>query len=136
MPHYKDVEKRKYNRKTHNGSFKYALNGIAIAYKTQPNFRFHCVFFVLVTLASIIYQITLVEYALILVVSSLVFCMELINTVVEAVGDEISGGEHRHMVGIAKDVAAGGVLISVAFAVGVGLVIFLPRAWEIVKFYF
>lgn len=127
MPHYKMVEPVKYDRKKHNISFKNAFNGIMLAYKTQPNFRFHAIFFTLVILASYLYRVTLTEFLALMVVSALVFSMEMFNTAVEALGDEISGGEYMKMIGVAKDVSAGAVLLSVLFAIGVGLIVFLPR---------
>jgi undecaprenol kinase len=133
MAKFKAIEPQKYDRKTHNISFKYAWNGIRLAFITQPNFRFHILFMFLVVLASIVYQITVIEFLILLLTGALVICMEMVNTVVEAVGDEISEGEYSKLVGVAKDVAAGGVLVAAMFAIIIGTVIFLPKAVIIVK---
>lgn len=124
---YKMVEPVKYDRKKHNISFRNAFNGIILAYKTQPNFRFHLLFFIMVTIASYLYRITFIEYLIIIVLSSLIMCLEMVNTALEAIGDEISGGEYRKLIGVTKDVAAGAVLIAVLFAITTGIIIFLPR---------
>jgi undecaprenol kinase len=127
MPDYKDIEPVKYDRKTHNVSFKHAFNGIMLAFRTQPNFRFHFIFFILVNTASYIYNITLSEYLSILVISAIIFSAEMINTAVEAIGDEIADDKYMKLIGVAKDVAAGAVLIAVLFAILIGSIIFIPR---------
>ncbi len=127
MPHYKQVEPVKYDRKKHNISFANAFNGVMLAYKTQPNFRFHILFFLMTTAASYLYRITFVEYLIIVVLSAFIISLEMMNTALEALGDEISGGEYRKLIGVTKDVSAGAVLIAVLFAIATGIIIFLPR---------
>lgn len=136
MSKYRTIEPVKYDRRKHIISFKYAINGIRLAFATQPNFRFHLVVFVLVNIASFVYQISVVEYLIILLASALVLCMEMVNTVVEALGDEISKGEYCKLVGVAKDVAAGGVLIAAGFAVIVGIIIFAPKFTQSLMYLF
>ncbi len=117
----------KYDRKKHNISFRNAFNGVVLAYKTQPNFRFHTLFFVLITIASYLYRISMSEYLAIIILSGLVMSMEMVNTAFEAIGDEVSGGEYRKLIGVAKDVSAGAVLVAAFFAITVGVIVFLPR---------
>jgi undecaprenol kinase len=127
MPKYRTIEPAKYDLKKHHLAFKCAINGIKLAFVTQPNLRFDLTVFVLVNIAAIIYSISLVEYIIILLISAIAICMEMMNTAVEALGDEISKGEFSKLVGVAKDIAGGAVLISDIFAVVIGLIIFLPK---------
>lgn len=60
------------------------------------------------------------------------FTAEFLNTVTEAVTDLIVDHHFELNVKKAKDVAAGGVLISAIFAVVVGLVIFVPHFLAII----
>ena len=136
MPDFKQIEPTKYDRKTHNISFINAFNGIMLAFKTQPNFRFHLLFFILATILSVIYKISVYEFLAILVVSTIVFAMEMINTAVEAIGDEVSGGKFDRLIGIAKDVSAGGVLISAIGSVLVAFFVFFPRFLEMLRLLF
>jgi undecaprenol kinase len=62
------------------------------------------------------------DFALLLIVISLVLCAELLNTAIEAVIDLVSPEWHP-LAKVAKDTAAGAVLVSAVFAVAVGLVI-------------
>jgi|SRR3990167_21420 len=133
MPDYREVEPIKYDRKTHNVSFKHAFNGVLLAFRTQPNFRFHTIFFILVNVGAYTYEITLAEYLIILVISAIIFSAEMINTAVEAMGDEIADDKYMKLIGVAKDVSAGAVLISVLFAILVGSIIFIPRFIEVLS---
>lgn len=111
----------------HHVSVRNAWNGVVTAFLTQPNLRIHLVLFLGVMLLGFIFKIELIEYISIIVVSSLVFTSEMVNTAVEAVSDEVAQGQYRKLIGVAKDVAAGAVLISAVFAIMVALLIFGPR---------
>lgn len=115
----------------HNVSVKNAWNGVVTAFLTQPNLRIHFVFFLGVSLLSFLFKITLVEYISVIVVSSLVMTAEMVNTSVEAVSDEVAQGEYRKLIGVAKDVAAGSVLISAFFAIITAILIFVPRILDL-----
>lgn len=111
----------------HRVSIRNAWNGVVTAFLTQPNLRIHLVLFLGVISLGYFFKITLIEYISIVVTSALVFTAEMVNTAVEAVGDEVAQGKYRRLVGVAKDVAAGAVLISAIFAIIVALLIFGPR---------
>ncbi len=127
MPHYKTIEPVKYDRKKHNMSFKNAFNGILLAFRTQPNFRFHVFFFVMAVVCGFLYKISTVEFIAIILISAMIMSLEMVNTAVEAIGDELSEGEFSRLVGIAKDVSAGGVLLCAFCAVLLGIIIFVPK---------
>lgn len=118
----------------HDISFWNAWNGIVAAFVTQPNFRVHIGVFVLMNLLSWYLQISIFEYISLIVVSSMVIVAEMVNTAVEAVGDELAQGQYRKLVGVAKDVSAGAVLISAFFAIIVGILIFGPRLATSISF--
>lgn len=120
------------DRKFHHVSFKYAFNGIKWAFKSQPNFKIHTYAFILLGILILFFSFfSLVEYyeiVVLLVISALIFATEMINTAVEALGDEIANGKYKEFIRIAKDTASGAVLISAVFAILIGIIIFLPKA--------
>jgi diacylglycerol kinase len=59
----------------------------------------------------------------------LVFSAEMINTAIEHLVDLVSPHSHP-LAGKAKDVAAGAVLVAAVFSAIVGLIIFVPKGWE------
>lgn len=103
-----------------------ALRGIGVMFRTQRNARIQAVLFVGVVVLSLILRITLAEWAVVLLVSGLVFATEALNTAVEELANEISR-EIRPGLGRAKDVAAGATLLASIFAAAVGVTVFLPR---------
>lgn len=106
-------------------SFKYALDGILTAIKSEPNFKIHLGIFLLVLIAGFYFQITKLEWILVVIVSSLVFTAELINTAIEEIVDSFTPDQHPGAKR-AKDVAAGATLIVAIGAAIVGTLIFLP----------
>jgi len=122
---------RKYIKKPHTISFKHAWDGIKFAYKTQPNFRFHVFAFFSALILGIIFQISYIEFLAILLISGVVFSMEMINTALEAIGDEVAQGSYKDLIKVSKDVAAGGVLTSAISALVLAVVIFLPKMLRI-----
>jgi len=120
------MKENKFSFKKRILSFKYAFNGIAYIYKTQHNSWIHTIFMVLAITLNIVLKIDLIEWAVILIVMSIVLVAEIFNTAIELIIDFISPNYNK-IAGIVKDVAAGGVLLTVFFAVAVGGIIYLPK---------
>ncbi|MCJ7740720.1 diacylglycerol kinase family protein [Candidatus Microgenomates bacterium] len=114
----------------HHISFKNAFRGLFWAFSTQPNFRIHGFFSILAIVTGFILKITPVEMTIL--VLTIVFGMgiEMVNTSIEAATDMITT-EWREEAKIAKDVAAGMMLLAAIGAVIVALIIFIPRLWLI-----
>lgn len=104
-------------------SFGFAFGGIAEAIAGEMNFRIHIVAAVTVFIFSCLYGISRFEAALLVMVICLVMAAELLNTAVEAMVDIISPKKCR-MAKIAKDSAAGAVLIFAIGAVIIAICVF------------
>lgn len=117
-------------------AFVYAWQGIAHTVKTQRNFRFHIAATVYVTAFSLFYELTVGEYVLLALTFSSVISAELMNTAIEAAVDLCSPEQHR-LAKIAKDAAAGAVLVTAFFAVIVGVLLFgdIAVMKEIFRYY-
>lgn len=87
--------------------------------------RIHFAIAVLVLLLSLILGLTPFEIGIIGVMIILVIMSEMINTAIEEMVDLIVT-EHRKQAKIAKDVAAGMVLVASVGSVIFGVIIFLP----------
>lgn len=109
----------------HHISFKNAWAGIMWALKTQPNFRVHVVLSLLALGLAWYLGITTVETAIIVFTILLGLTAEMINTSLETMTDLITR-EWKPEAKIAKDVAAGMMLVAAIGAVLVALVIFVP----------
>ncbi|MNI51818.1 Undecaprenol kinase [compost metagenome] len=104
-------------------TFRYALEGIVVSFKTQRNMRVHTVAAVLVILAALFFDLPARDIALLLLVIAFVISAELINTAVEAVVDLVTPEWHQ-LAKMAKDAAAGAVFIAAGFAVLIGILLF------------
>ena len=107
-------------------SFNYAIEGIIYSIRTQRNMKIHMVAAILVLVATFFYDLSKIELLIITITISLVIVAEMINTAVEAAIDATTNFYHP-LVKIAKNVAAGAVLVSAINSVLVGYVIFWDR---------
>ena len=107
-------------------SFSFAGQGVWYAVRTQRNMRVHLLAASGAIVAGLVLRIGAADWACVLTASGLVLTAEALNTVIEAVTD-LCTGEFHPLAKIAKDTAAGAVLISSVAALGVGLAVFLPR---------
>lgn len=110
-------------------SFKYAFKGIAALF-TQPNVCIHAVVAVLVVVAGFFFRIAAWEWVAVALCIGAVLMAEAFNSAVEALADKVSPGMDP-LIGRAKDLAAGAVLLMVFGAVAVGLIIFLPKVIDL-----
>ncbi|WP_350342485.1 diacylglycerol kinase family protein [Proteinivorax tanatarense] len=113
-------------------SFKYAIEGILFAVKTQRNMRIHLLVTIIVVLLGTYLSLSTTEWAVILFSIALVISMELLNTAIEKTIDLVTS-EYHEFAKIAKNVAAAAVLISAFNAIVVGLLVFYDKLNKLVK---
>ncbi len=118
-------------RNTFLRSFGYAFEGIFYVLRTQRNMQVHAGLGVVAVSVAFWLGLGPTEWAILLITMALVYCLEMVNTVAESLVDLVTD-EYHPLAKIAKDVAAGAVLVAAIFAVGVGLFLFGPRLWNIV----
>lgn len=116
------------NRLNWVGAFAAAWNGIRYAVLTQRNMRVHVMATICVVAVGLWFDVSSWEWCVLAMIIGLVGTAELLNTAVEVVVDNLCPERNRHA-GLAKDLAAGGVLVMAAASVVVGLIIFGPRLW-------
>ena len=107
-------------------SFKYAWAGVSYVFTTQRNFRIHTVIGTLAVSLGLFLNISAVEMAVITLTCAIVMVLELLNTAIEAVVDLTVKQTYHELAKIAKDCAAGAVLLSAIAALMVASWILLP----------
>lgn len=110
---------RLYNR------FKYAFMGLRWLMQKDTHFIVHLVFGVLAVILGMIVGLDRTGWLFIVSAVFLVLIAEAFNTAVEAAVD-LSTDTIHPMAKAAKDAGAAGVLLSAAYAVIIGLIIFIP----------
>ena len=106
-------------------SFACAIVGLKDIIRTEHNARIHALFTVLAILLSIWLHIDQVQFTLIIIVITLVWITEALNTVFELVIDIVSPA-YTETARRAKDIAAAAVLIASLGAFLTGSAILLP----------
>lgn len=107
-------------------SFIHAADGLIHTFKAHSNIRFHTLAALLAVGLGFIVRLSRVEFLLVIFTILLVFTAEMVNTAIESVVDLITK-EYRQDAKIAKDVAAGMVLLTSLGAVLVASIIFGPH---------
>jgi diacylglycerol kinase len=107
-------------------SFKYAFEGIITTIKEERNMFIHFLIAIIVVITGIYVRLSLNEWLICLLLFALVFSLELINTAIENTVDLVTTKKNKKAK-LAKDAAAGAVLIAAIFASIIGIIIFLPK---------
>ncbi|MGN0486302.1 MAG: diacylglycerol kinase family protein [Acutalibacteraceae bacterium] len=120
-------------------SFVYAFSGLFSAVKNERNMRIHltCLAYMFGILCSTDwFVLSRAEWAILVLASGGVIAGELVNTAVENAVN-LASTEHTAYGKLAKDTAAGAVLVSAIAAVAVGVIIlFQPQAFQAMAHYF
>lgn len=107
-------------------SFSFAGQGLWYVIRTQRNMRVHLAAAACAIALGAALRIDAAGWACVILAIGLVLTAEALNTVVEALTD-LCTNEFHPLAKIAKDAAAGAVLISSVAAAAVGIAVFVPR---------
>ena len=107
-------------------SFNYAFEGIIHVLRTQRNMRIHLVVAAVVLVLAFAVGVTKFELIALLLAIAFVLIAEMVNTALEHAID-VATTSFDPMAKLAKDIAAGAVLIATATAVAIGYVVFASR---------
>ena len=107
-------------------SFSFAWQGVWHAVLTQRNMRVHLAAAIAAVIAAAVLGISAVQWACVTLAIGMVLVAEIFNTVIEAMID-LQTRQLHPLAKIAKDGAAGAVLVASIAAVGVAIAVFVPR---------
>lgn len=106
-------------------SFTHAGRGLRIFLKTTHNAWIHVAVFVFAVVLGIYFQITHLEWMILVLAGGFVLAAEAFNTAIE-IDIDLTSPEYHPYARDTKDVAAGAVLISAITALVLGIFIFAP----------
>lgn len=110
-------------------SFRYAFEGWWYVLRTQHNAWIHATVSVVVMGLAFWLNVSRVEWAILILTTTIVWMGEFANTALEAVVD-MAMPQYHPLAKVAKDVAAAAVLVGAIGAVIVGLLILGPPLWQ------
>jgi len=106
-------------------SFHFALKGIKNVFVMERNMKLHAMAAFLAIITGCYFGISRIEWGLLIITIFVVIIAEAINTAIERVVDMITSNYHP-LAELAKNAAAGAVLISAVNAVVMAIIIFSP----------
>ncbi len=107
-------------------SFIYALAGMKVAFKNEPNLKIHTFFAIAALVTGALLRLETLEWLILTFTIFWVISLELVNTVLEELVDLVSPEMEPHAK-IAKDVSAACVLLSAFLSIIVGSLLFIPK---------
>lgn len=105
--------------------FVYAFEGISYTVRFHKSFKIQLVAALFATFLGLFFGISRLEWIVLVIAMGSVLLAELFNTTVESILDYMEK-KHDLNVKVAKDVAAGGVLVTACVSILVGVLIFFP----------
>jgi diacylglycerol kinase (ATP) len=104
-------------------SFNFAFEGIIHVLRNERNLRIHFAIALGVIIAAVAFDVTRMELIALLLAIAFVLIAEMLNSALEAVVDLVTPSVEP-LAKVAKDVAAGAVLIATMTAVAIGYLVF------------
>jgi len=121
----------KYKSQGFVGTYSNALKGVRLALKSEKNIRVHFAVALIVLASGLFLQFTAVELSILLLTIALVIIAEMVNSAIEFSLDSIFHNRFSKLVGMAKDIAAGAVMIATYVSIAIGILLFGSRIIEL-----
>jgi diacylglycerol kinase len=119
-------------KSTFPDAVRHALNGIIWFFIAERNGKIQAIVMLLSLLLSFIFKISVTEWCLVLLCNAIVISLEVVNTAIEQLCNEVYPGYNENIKFI-KDASAGAVLISSVFSIVIAALIFVPKLFKIIN---
>ena len=110
----------KFKSQGYLNTFKNAGRGVRLSLKSEKNIRFHCITAFLVILFALLLKMSITQICILIIAISNVMVAEFINTSLEFGLDAVFRNRYSKLVGMAKDIAAGAVIVASIFSAIIG----------------
>lgn len=119
-------DKKKFSMIKRIKSSNHAFRGFMIVIKTTHNFLFQIFIGLLAVILGIFFNLSIIEWIIVIFTIGLVLITEIINTAIE-IDIDLTSPEYHPYAKDTKDVSAAAVLFAVFVACLIGILIFLPK---------
>lgn len=113
-------------------SFKFSFEGLKYAYTHEQSLILHVLVMIIVIACAIGFQISPIQWVIIIVIGALILSAELFNTAIEAVVDMITE-EYHPLAKVAKDTASAACFITDLIAFGMWMFVFIPKIIALIR---
>ena len=122
----------KYKKQNFSNTFKNARKGMKLSIKSERNIRVHLFTASLVLVTAYCLNFSIVKFCILLLTIAGVISAEMFNSAIEFSLDAIFHNRYCRMVGMAKDIAAGAVMLVTISAVMIGVLLFAPPIIQLI----
>lgn len=116
----------KYKKGSFSNTFKNARKGMRLSIKSERNIRVHLFIATLVIISATCLHFSINKFCILFLTIASVISAEMFNSAIEFSLDAIFHNKYSRMVGMAKDIAAGAVMIVSICAIMIGVLLFAP----------
>lgn len=116
----------KYKQNTFISTFRNARKGMRLTIKSERNIRIHLFIATLVIITAFCLNFSINRFCILFLTIATVISAEMFNSAIEFSLDAIFHNRYSRMVGMAKDIAAGAVMVVSISAIMVGVLLFAP----------
>lgn len=122
----------KYKKQSFTSTFKNARKGMRLTIKSERNVRIHLLTATLVLITAYCLSFSITKFCILFLTIAAVISAEMFNSAIEFALDSIYHNKYSRMVGMAKDIAAGAVMVVTIVAVMIGILLFAPPIIELI----
>lgn len=122
----------KYKKQGLKNTFKNARKGFRLVLKSERNIRIHLTVGSIVIALAILLGFDVIKFCIILFAIALVMIAEMFNSAIEFTLDSYYHNRYNKMVGMAKDISAGAVMLATVISIVIGCLIFGQAIIELV----
>lgn len=123
----------KYKKQNLASTFKNARKGMRLTLKSERNIRIHLFVATLVLITAYCFNFSITKFCILFLTIASVISAEMFNSAIEFSLDAIFHNKYSRMVGMAKDIAAGAVMVVTITAVMIGVMLFAPAFISLLK---
>ncbi len=123
----------KYKKQNFSNTFKNARKGMRLSIKSERNIRVHLFTAALVLITAYCLNFSIIKFCILLLTIAGVISAEMFNSAIEFSLDAIFHNRYCRMVGMAKDIAAGAVMLVTISAVMIGVLLFAPPIIQLIS---
>lgn len=121
----------KYKKQGFGNTFRNARKGMRIALKSEVNIRVHFIIAMAVIAFAFVLDFDSIKMCVLILTVGFVIVSEMINSAIEFSLDAVFHNRYSRLVGMAKDISAGAVMLTSVIAVVVGILLFAPAVLDL-----
>lgn len=114
----------KFKQQGFSNTFKNARKGMRLVLKSEVNIRVHFCIAMIVLAFAFILGFSITKMCILLLTIGFVIVTEMLNSAVEFSLDAVFHNKYSRLVGMAKDISAGAVMLASVLAVVIGVLLF------------